>query len=228
MSFLNTLNRIVIVIACLVLLVALTALFILPHIALTELGRWMVEWGSYFEGQNTWTRLAVGIGLAVVVDILLLVVIFIEVRRGRRRYIRVQQVSGGMATINIDSVTELLQHRLDPLPGVISITPTIRAKGNKVDAHVDVGVGRGTNVPQTASLLISEIQSILTDELGMQIAGVPSVRVNVVVPRGEETSAPESAPVASPPALPPALPPAEAPAEEQDVHELPDREIDAA
>ena len=88
-------------------------------------------------------------------------------------------------------------------------------------------MSRGTNVPQTAGLLISEIQSVLTNELGMQIAGQPSVRVSVLVPRGQETSAPVPVPVASPPALPPALPAAEAPAEEQVVRES-GREIDAA
>ena len=119
MKFMNTFNRVVIVIACLVLMAALTALFLLPHVALLTIGRWMVDWGGYIEMQEAWTRLGIGIALAIVVDIILLIIILAEIRRGRQRYIRVQQVSGGMATISIDSVTEMLQHRLDPLPGVI-------------------------------------------------------------------------------------------------------------
>ena len=214
MGFLNTLNRVVIVIVCLVLIAAFTALFLLPHVALPAVGGWMVDWGDYVADQEPWTRLGVGIALTAVVDLVLLAIILIEVRRPRSRYIRVQQVAGGMATISINSVTEMLQHRLDPLPGVIKTTPTVRAKGNKVDVHVDVGVSPGTNVPQAASRLISEIQSVLTDELGMQIAGVPSVRVNVLetqtkkAPTPTAVTTPVPAPVSTstPPPLPPVLP----------------------
>ncbi len=214
MGFLNTLNRVVIVVVCLVLMAAFTALFLLPHVALPSVGRWMADWGDYFANQEPWTRLGIGITLAAVVDLVFLAIIFIEVRRPRSRYIQVQQVAGGMATISIESVTEMLQHRLNPLPGVIRITPTIRAKGNKVDAHVDVGVSPGTNVPQAASRLIAEIQSVLTDELGMQIAGVPSVLVNVLELLDESADAngchqhPSPSPVSTPtpPPLPPALP----------------------
>ncbi len=229
MGFLNTLNRIVIVVTCLVLMVAFTALFLLPHVALPSVGRWMADWGDYFARQDPWTRLGIGIALAAVVDLVLLAVIFTEVRRSRSRYIRVQQVAGGMATISIESVTEMLQHRLDPLPGVIRITPTIRAKGNKVDAHVDVGVSPGTNVPQAASRLISEVQSVLTDELGMQIAGVPSVRVNVLELQARKASTPTAAatPAPTPALTPPPLPPA-LDAREEDLEEKAQPESDAA
>ena len=188
MKFMNWLNRAVIVIACLVLMVVLTVLFVFPHTLLEGLGRWMMDWGIYFGRQETWARLGVGIALAVVVDILLLVVIFLEVRRNRQRYLRVQKVAGGMATISVESVTELLQYRLDPLPGVITVVPEIRAKGNKVDARVEVGMSRGSNVPETAGMLIKVVQSVLTDELGMQIAGRPEVQVTVLTRDDDATA----------------------------------------
>jgi hypothetical protein len=194
MKFINWLNRTIIVIACLVLMVVLTILFVFPHVVLEGVGRWMVDWGVYLGRQDPWTRLGIGIALAVVVDVVLLILIFLEVRRHRGRYLRVQQVAGGMATISVESVTELLHHRLDPLLGVISVKPQIQAKGNKVDARVEVGVSRGTNVPETASLLIRTIQSVLTDELGMQIAGQPEVQVTVLTP-DEGTAAPTPPPV---------------------------------
>ncbi len=197
MKFINGLNRAVVVIICLVLMVGLTALFLMPEIVLRDVGQWMVNWGGYLGGQVAWIRLAVGIVLTIVVDALLLIAIFLEVRRGRQRYIRVQQVAGGMATIGVDSVTELLHYKLDPLPGVIKVIPDIRAKGNRVDARVEVGVSRGTNVPETANRVIREIQSALTDDLGMQIAGQPQVRVTVLAQEGRRV-----APTRTPPPIP--------------------------
>ncbi len=150
-----------------------------------------------------------GIVLTIVVDALLLMAIFLEVRRGGQRYIRVQQVAGGMATIGVDSVTQLLHYKLDPLPGVIKVIPDIRAKGNRVDARVEVGVSRGTNVPETANRVIREIQSALTDDLGMQIAGQPQVRVTVLAQEGRRVAptpmpTPTSTPTPTP--TPPPMP----------------------
>jgi hypothetical protein len=47
-------------------------------------------------------------------------------------------------------------------------------------------VARGTNVPQVANQIIKATQEVLTDELGLQIAGQPEVRVTVVHDKGVE------------------------------------------
>jgi hypothetical protein len=202
MKLVNTLNRAVIVIMCLVLIAALTALFVLPQIVLTAVGQWMLNWDRYIQPMDPWGRLGVGVALAVVIDIALAIVIILEIRRPRSRFLRVQQVAGGMANISTDSVVELLQHRLEPLPGVIRVTPKIRAKGNRVTAWVDAGVARGTNVPQVANKLIKVIQLVLTEELGLQIAGQPEVQVTVVEQKGSAPSGSattDSAPAIAPP-----------------------------
>jgi hypothetical protein len=187
MKFMNTLNRVVIVIVCLTLIAALTALFLLPQVVLIAAGQWILDWGSYIQRMDPWVRLGAGIALTVVIDIALAIVIILEVRRPRSRFLRVQQVAGGMANISTDSVVELLQHRLDPLPGVIKVTPKIRAKGNRVTAWVHAGVARDTNVPQIVNQLIEVIQLVLTEELGLQIAGQPEVQVTVVQQHGTKT-----------------------------------------
>jgi hypothetical protein len=179
MKFLNTLNRVVIVVLCLVLILVLTSVLILPQIILTGLGDWMAGWGDYLASLAPWLRLIVGALLAVVVDLILAAIIFFEVRPARQRYINVQQVAGGMANVSIESVDQLINYKLDPLPGVIKVTPRIRAKGSKVEAVVEVEVTRETNVPSIANRMIKIIQAALTEELGLQIAGQPEVRVNV-------------------------------------------------
>lgn len=180
MRFINTFNRVVIVILCLALIVFLTALFLIPETVLLGLGNWMIGWGEYLGTQDPLTRTTIGAVLAAIAAVLLLIIIYLEVRRSRKRYLRVQQVSGGMANISTESVTELLQHRLDPEPGVIHVEPYVRAKGNRVSALVDVGVTPDTNVPQIANRLIKITQETLTDEMGLRIAGQPEVRVTVV------------------------------------------------
>jgi hypothetical protein len=179
MNFLNTVNRVFIVILCLVLMVTLTALFLVPHEVLISLGEWMAQWGRYFLSRSPWLRLGIGVALALIVDLLLAFVIFLEVKRKRKRYIRVQQAEGGMVNISIDSVVEQLKYVLDPMEGVVEVKPHIKAKGNKVQAMVDVTVTKGRNIPTMAERLVREVKNALTQDLGLEVAGDPEVRLRV-------------------------------------------------
>lgn len=179
MNFLNTVNRVFIVVLCLVLMVALTTLFLIPHEVLIRLGEWMARWGNYFLSRSPWARLGIGVALALIVDLALGFVIFLEVKRKRKRYIQVQQAQGGMVNISIDSVVEQLKYKLDPMDGVVDVKPTIKAKGNNVQAVVDITVTKGRNIPAMAQQLVQEVETALTQDLGLEVAGEPEVRIRV-------------------------------------------------
>lgn len=199
MRFLNTFNRVVIVILCLVLMVALTVTFILPGVVLTTVGQWLLDWGTFFQTTDPVPTILIGALLALVVVVALAAIIYMEVRRRRDTFIRVQQVAGGMANVSTTSVTEMLRHRLDAMPGVVEVDPHVQARGNRVHVSTEVSVFRGTHVPETANRVIKEIQQVLTDELGLQIAGQPEVQVTVLreeerIPEEERPSEVEAAP----------------------------------
>lgn len=175
----NTINRVIIVVALLALMAALTAVCVVPHVIFTTVGQWMVELGRYFDSAQPAWRLILGLLLAVALDIILLLLIFLEVRPGPRRFIRVQQVTGGMATISTESITQQLAYQLDPIPGVIKVTPKVNAKGDKVRAIVDVEVTAGSDVPALATELMEAVKTVLADSLGLQVYGQPEVRIKV-------------------------------------------------
>lgn len=176
----NTVNRVVIVVLLLTLMALLTTLFIVPNVVLTSVGGWMVESGEFFgEVSPQWLRLVIGLLLSFVLDAFIVFLIFLEVRRKRKRYIRVQQVTGGMATISTESIVQQLQYSLDPMPHVIKVAPSIHAKGDKVQAVVDVEVEGGANVPEMATELMVEVKRVLAGNLGLQVYGQPEVRIKV-------------------------------------------------
>ncbi|MEJ5310706.1 MAG: alkaline shock response membrane anchor protein AmaP [Anaerolineae bacterium] len=210
----STINRIIIVVALLALMALGTAVCILPHIILSNVGQWLVELGRYFNSVQPVVRLILGLLLALFMNVVILFLIFLEVRPGHRRFIRVQQVTGGMATISTDSITQQVTYKLDPIPGVLKVSPKINAKGDKVRAVVDVEVAAGSDVPDLATELMTAVKTVLADSLGLQVYGQPEVRLKVapsptpVVKKPQpvkEKPAPET-----PPPLP-AAPPAEVP-----------------
>lgn len=175
----NTVNRIVIVIVLLALIAALTAVFVLPHVLLINIGNWIVQSGQYFNQMQPAWRLVGGLFLALIADLLILLLIFLEVRPGRKRFIRVQQVTGGMAAISGESIVQQLVYKLDPLPDVIKVTPKVHAKRDKVQAIVDVDVEAGADVPGLATQLMGVVKTVLSDDLGLQVYGQPEVRIKV-------------------------------------------------
>jgi hypothetical protein len=207
MRFRNTFNRILVVLAALVLMAALVALLIFPGVILTTVGEWMLAWGQLFQNGQLWPDVAVGVLGAVLVVFLLALVIYWEVRSRRGEFVRVQRVNGGMAKVSTDSAKEMLEHRLRFVPGVANIESQVRAHRNRVGVQVQADVVRGTNVPEAANQIIKETQRVFTDDLGLQIEGAPEVAVTVVEEGAAGERREEAAPSTQPTsytAVPPA------------------------
>ncbi len=206
----NTLNRILIVVLLLVLIPVVSFVLVTPHTVLVAVGQALENFGMTLGQMNVPLRLVGGIFLALLFDAMALIIIFLEVRRARRNFIRVQLASGGMATLSIESIAEQLQYHLDPIAGVIKVKPTIKAKGEKVQAAVDVTVTAGSNVPEMAAHLVEVVQQVLSVDLGLQTSGDPQVRLSVAPqPHTSRPPAPPARQIAPPMVKP--LPPNDSP-----------------
>jgi hypothetical protein len=220
----NLFNRFIMVLLLLGLIVVLTAVLVFPGQILTVAGQFLVDWGGYFiwiDQQQQLLRLTTSVGIAVIADLILLLLIFLEINPGRKRFVKVEQASGGKAKVSLDSIVRQLLYKLDPLPGVIKVTPHISPKGNKIQARLDVTVTRDKAVPQMADHLISITKQAISEDLGLLIAGEPVLRIKVAegVQRRPASSPPVStqtpaADIPIPAPVPPAVPAA---SEEQDV-----------
>jgi hypothetical protein len=220
----NTINRIVIVLVLVVLAITMTAVFILPHVILSQLGEWFSAWGTYFyQFKYPIVRLGLGVLLAAGFDVAVLLLIFLEVRGQRKRFIRVQQVQGGMATVSSESITQQLKYKLDPVPGVLEVKPNLKAKGDQVQAQVEVRVAPGTNVPAMARELMTMVRTVLVEDLGLQVHGEPEVRIKVASGPGQAPQPTYQQPSSSSPPSPPELPELERDSDE--VHETSEEDV---
>ncbi len=215
----NTVNRIVIVVVLLALMAVMTAIFILPHVLLINIGEWLSNAGRYFNQIQPVWRLIGGLLLSLLFDLLILFLIFLEVRKPPKRFIRVQQVTGGLATISAESIVQQLVYNLDPLPNIIKVAPKVHAKKDKVQAIVDVDVEAGADVPALATKLMDVVKTVLSENLGLQVFGQPEVRIKVAPAPAPVVK--KSRPVAEPPAPPQPAAPVETPRKPLDESEKP-------
>ncbi len=207
----NAFNRIVVVVLLLILIPVMTAAFVLPHVVLPGIGDWLRQWGYFFgSGVSPWIRFIAGALLAAIFDIAAILLLVLELRPRRKRYIRVQSVAGGMATIGSESIIRQLQYALDSMPGVLKVSPNIKAKKDQVQAVIDVEVAADVSVPETAQQLMHIAQEVLTEELGLEVYGEPEVRIKVTKKPSGRSRRPRSAPPAPPQPAPPVKPTAPA------------------
>jgi hypothetical protein len=179
----NLFNRIVVILLLIVSIPVLTIVLAVPQNVLVNAGDQMMSFGySVNNIQPSWLRLAGGILIALIWDALAIFLLIREIKPGRKRYISVKEISGGMAQINPDSIVQQLDYAIDPLPGIIKVKPKVTAKRDKVRAEVDVTVRATTDVPKLATDLVEVIRQVLSKELGLQVAGDPQVRITVASP----------------------------------------------
>ena len=73
-------------------------------------------------------ELMIRVGLALVIGVVLVFLLYLELRRPAKYGVPVRQVKGGEAQIAINSVVGQLEYHLDPLPGVLDVKPNVVAQ----------------------------------------------------------------------------------------------------
>ncbi len=195
----NLFNRVVVILLLVVSIPVLTVVLVVPQNVLVNVGDQMMSFGYSVNGiQPPWLRVAGGILIALIWDALAIFLLIREIKPGRKRYISVKEISGGMATINPDSIVQQLEYAIDPLPGIINVKPKVTAKRDKVRAEVEVTARATSNVPELATNLVEVIRQVLTAELGLQVAGDPQVRITVASPDRKQPPPAELEPEPSP------------------------------
>jgi len=170
----NTFNRIVMVLGILFWIAVVTYVVLLPldAVGVARLGLDVFE-QSLFDDQFFTTFLAVSGGILF----LMLVLLVLELRRPRRRTVRIKTQGRGNAQLDVESVTQSLEYRVDELAGVRQVRTHIRSRGKDVDVSLDLDTSPSVNIPVLTDQVVSLAQDIVEGQLGLKIHG--QVRVNI-------------------------------------------------
>ncbi len=170
----NTFNRIVMVLGILFWIAVVTYVVLLPldAVGVARLGLDVFE-QSLFDDQFFTIFLAVSGGILF----LMLVLLVLELRRPRRRTVRIKTQGRGNAQLDVESVTQSLEYRVDELAGVRQVRTHIRSRGKDVDVSLDLDTSPSVNIPVLTDQVVSLAQDIVEGQLGLKIHG--QVRVNI-------------------------------------------------
>jgi len=173
----NTFNRVVMVLLLLAIIVVATIVLVVPRPAIEVLQEWLWNLDANLALVDPLALLVGGVALALLVDVVCAVLIWLEIRRRRRSSaIRVQSISGGQAELTVDSIARRLEHNISQLDGVTFIKPDVWGKKDGVEVELDLETSPEVEVPAKTEEVCQVTRETVEDKMGLKLR---KVRVNI-------------------------------------------------
>lgn len=195
----NTFNRVVVILLLLATIIVMTVVLVVPRLVIEGLQDWLWNLDMSLSLISPPILLVIGVALALLVDVICAVLLWLEFRRRRPRAIRVQSISGGLAELTVDSVARRLEHNISQLDGVISVKPNVWSKRGGVEVDLDLETSPEVGVPAKTEEVCQVAREAVEDKMGLKLR---KVRVNI-----KHAPYPTEPPLVSKPAPSPAEPP---------------------
>jgi hypothetical protein len=175
----NVFNRIFTVVGIVVLIVVGAATLISPAtvLAFIQNSANLIRL-NVFAGMTDWTRFGVRVLAAVIFVLIMLGLLWLELRRPVQRTIEVGRYSSGTTIrISTDAVESKIRDAVDSLGGVIGARVQATHRNKSVDLSMDVLATRDTDLVAKAEEIAAITRLIVQDQLGLKLYGKPQVTI---------------------------------------------------
>ncbi len=195
----STFNRIVVTLLLLALVPIVTIVLIAPLDAIDLLRDGLDEIESQLDPSPSTAQIAIMAGLALLIDLVLIILIYLELRSPKETTVRVQRAEGGEAQIAIDSVVNRVRFQVDRLPGVLEVEPTIVPRRGGVEVILDVEMADDGKLSANIEEISVIARRVVEEEMGLELKGKPKLNLRTVDYPGQVLDAapriPEPAPM---------------------------------
>lgn len=173
----NIFNRLIMILLLLLLILVTAVVAIAPAQSFNLAARFF-EWlyqnaNAYLNSATDWAFFAAArviIGGAIVIVCLLL--LWLELRRPRKKTIRAQKLEGGEAHIAIDSIAQRLAYNVDKLPDVIKASPHIIGRSNGVDIDLLLETAPDIDIPMKTEEVLQVTREVVAERMGLKLGKV--------------------------------------------------------
>lgn len=176
----KTLNRIIVVALLVVSTMLCCVLFAGARWVIPALADQLNLLAKTIESAPLYQVVIPGVILAFVVDFILVLLIIIEMRQPKVKFINVEKAAGGEVEVSIASIVDRLRHEVDALPGVLKVKPRVSGKRGGVAIHLDVDIAAGLDVPVQAGQIVKVVQQVVEEKMGLKMAKTPKVKLRTV------------------------------------------------
>lgn len=172
----NVFNRLVVILLLLLIILATALVVIVPQETLRLVATtfdWLrqVAAGYIASGDRLW--FAGGRVLAGgIIVFACLVLLWLELRRPRKKTIRTQKLTGGEAHIAVSSIEQRLAYNIDQLPDVIKVSPRITGRARGVDIDMLLETSPDVDVPMKTEEVLEVTREVIVERMGLKLGKV--------------------------------------------------------
>ncbi len=172
----NAFNRLIVILLLLLIIVAVAVVMIVPQQTLRLIAvtfDWLAQGaGDYI---NSSDRLLFAGGRVLAGGILIfacIVLLWLELRRPRKKAIRAQKLAGGDALIATDSIEQRLAYNIDQLPDVIRVSPRITGRARGVDIDLLLETSPDIDIPMKTEEVLEVTREVINERMGLKLGKV--------------------------------------------------------
>jgi hypothetical protein len=174
----NTFNRVVLVVLCLVLMFGAAAVTALAWLGPAESIDWLRDAATWLDERNTDGTKGIITAAAVAVAMLSLTVLIIELYPRANGQVRVTDLQVGDAVLSTAAVGQRVEEAVTLVPNVSDVRATVKAKRRGVVVNLDLHVDPDANLATVIDDASEAARSILTDKVHVALAEPPRTRIH--------------------------------------------------
>lgn len=172
----NVFNRLVVILLLLLIIMATALIALVPQetFRLTAATFDWLRQGSadYIKSPDRLLFAGARVIVGGIVVIVCLLVIWLELRRPRKRTIRTQKLAGGEAHITVASIEQRLAYNIDQLPDVVKVVPRINGRSRGVDIDLMLETSPDIDVPMKTEEVLEVTREVISERMGLKLGKV--------------------------------------------------------
>jgi hypothetical protein len=171
----NVFNRTVAILLLVAIIVLAAVFVIVPRDTLHVVAvyaDWLYDEAVDYGNANPLPFAALRVIIGGAAIIVCLFVLWLELRRPRKKTIRAQKLEGGEAFITTDSVEQRLAYNIDQLPEVIRVSPQVNSRARGVDLDLLVETSPEIDVPMKTEEIMQVAREVIVERMGLKLGKV--------------------------------------------------------
>jgi hypothetical protein len=172
----NVVNRMIVIILLLLLIVVTAIVVLVPEDSL-QLVSVTSDWlrqgvANYRSGSDKLLFAGASVLIGGFIVFACLAVIYLELRRPRKKAVRVQKLTGGEAQVSVSSIEQRLAYNIDQLPDVVTATPHITGRSRGVDVDLLLETTPDIDIPMKTEEVMEVTRQVIVERMGLKLGKV--------------------------------------------------------
>ena len=161
----NVFNRAVTVLLFVLLMIAIPIWMFMPDQAI-GIGQSFL--GAVSASLDVFRRIVL-ILVGIICFIICGLVLYLEFRRPPRKRVKLESATGGDVELDVDSIAQRLEYRIDQLADVVDVTPKIKPRRKSIDVELNLVTTPDVDVPTKTDEVYVVTREVVEERMGLKL-----------------------------------------------------------